>query len=81
MDVLSSAGLTIIGIILLDNSVYFARQMKIDSPGLLEKKKKKSRTPFSLLQFISSISNPEKYGLKKLLRKRSSLPPQLFIGK
>lgn len=46
MDVLSSAGLTIIGIILLDNSVYFARQMKIDSPGLLEKKKKKKQNTF-----------------------------------
>lgn len=33
MDVLILAGLTIIGIILPDNSIYFARQMKIDSPG------------------------------------------------
>lgn len=37
MDVLSSAGLTTIGIIVLDNSIYFARQMRIDSLGLLSK--------------------------------------------
>jgi len=37
MVALISAGLTTIGIILLDNSIYFARQMKIDSPIPLSK--------------------------------------------
>lgn len=37
LDVLISAGLTITGIILLDNSTLFATQIKIDSPELLSK--------------------------------------------
>lgn len=56
MDAFVSAGPTIIGIIPPDNSIYFTRRMKIDPPGLLSKR----TAPLSLLQLISSTSNPEK---------------------
>lgn len=75
-DVLSSAGLTTTGTILLDNSIHFARQMRIASLGLFSK----CNTSLSTAAYFFHLQ-PPKVGLEKATQEELLTPTPAIYRK